>query len=162
MTLYEYAFRVWFDTEVPLASDWVSLQLQGNLELELEFLEVFDAISEGEAQSILVSIAKRHEDFAPYSVSSIEVASQIVLEHCKALIMDEITPFEFCHFIGRMDAYQLEFNDPRRREGEFVGVEMGDLYECCDWCDKTWTKKNATHLYDEASRMFTKDFLVSD
>ena len=62
------------------------------------------------------------------------------------LLRDEIIPYDFCKFMNEMEA-NLLFN-----YDHFV-PDFGDLYNCCDWCDHSWTRSNSQFLYDEATKL---------
>jgi len=89
-------------------------------------------------------------DFIAYTYPDYDVYSEQGVEPCKAelkrqihLLLDKkITPHSFCLFFNAMEmpfAIDLGFEMPF----------FGNLYNCCDWSDDSWTLENSPHLVEE-------------
>ena len=113
-------------------------------------------IFEAHARDLKVAQAKILA-FITVSFPEFEINSEDLLELCKSelkrqigLLLDKkITPSSFCEFFNLMES-KLVF------DSEFASDEltfMGDLYNCCDWCDDTWTHDNSRHLTAEGIRV---------
>ncbi|MEM9079101.1 MAG: hypothetical protein AAGC74_00225 [Verrucomicrobiota bacterium] len=99
-------------------------------------------------------------EFIAVSYPDFQIKTAQCLGPCRAelkrqigLLLDEvITPSSFCEFFNAMEM-QLVI------DSEFAPDEvafLGDLYNCCDWCDDTWTLENSRHLAEEGSRIVSE------
>ena len=113
---------------------------------------IFDA----HASEVRVAQTKILE-FMALSFPDLLIGTEECIEACKAelkrqigLLLDgQITPLNFCRFFNSMEVQLVT-------DSKFLPDEvafLGDLYNCCDWCDETWTLENSPHLAEESARV---------
>jgi hypothetical protein len=94
--------------------------------------------------------AKNHMNFRDE-----QGAKKMLLEMCEAFLSKKITPLEFCALVQKLDA-QFVSIAADTRETPYDGW-LGNLYNCCDWCDERWTHANlhdvSPDMHDEVQRV---------
>ncbi len=96
-------------------------------------------------------------EFMAVSFPDFQIGTEEDLEPCKAelkrqigLLLDrQITPSNFCKFFNSMEVHLISDSEFTPDEVAF----LGNLYNCCDWCDDTWTLENSPHLAEEGARV---------
>lgn len=94
-------------------------------------------------------------------INGFEVGSRESLPYAqaallKAIIMlrnQELSVQKFCNMVSLLDCdYNLFFPLESERideESDWHGW-LGNLWNCCDWCDESWNHSNSSHLLEEA------------
>lgn len=96
-------------------------------------------------------------EFIAVSFADFQVNTDEALGPCRAelkrqvgLLLDgETTPYSFCRFFNSMEVQLITDSEFAPDDVAF----LGDLYNCCDWCDDTWTLENSPHLAEEGARV---------
>ncbi len=134
--------------------------IKGFIQSVVDSGEEYDSrLFEAHAKDLRVARTKMLE-FIAVSYPDFEITTDQGLGSCRAelkrqigLLLDEtITPSSFCRFFNAMEM-QLVI------DSEFAPGEvafLGDLYNCCDWCDDSWTLENSPHLAEEDSRVVSE------
>ena len=118
--------------------------------------EYDNRIFEAHSNDLEVARAKILE-FIAVSFPDFQVNTKEALGACRAelkrqigLLLDgKIMPYSFCRFFNSMEVLLITDSELAPDDVDF----LGDLYNCCDWCDDTWTVENSPHLAEEVARV---------
>lgn len=127
---------------------WAESELRENENPHPDVCELF-GISDEKSEKYLLRISKDINGFEPVSDEGEKLAIIILNEYCQKFIDQEITPYKFCRLVQRLDAAFVDFRELSDNEFEYPPW-LGDLWNCCDWCDGSWTNDNSPHLVKEA------------
>lgn len=127
--------------------------IQGVIEGEAEYSPcIFDAYNKNlkvARVKMLDFLALTYPDFRIDSHEGAMASSVFLKEQCKHLISGQISPVAFCTFFNYFESF-FSFSV---ETGQYDPPYWGDLWNCCDWCDDSWTPENSPHLIDEAKRV---------
>lgn len=105
---------------------------------------------------LLLTIAYEMNGFKPASVAGEALATEALRKALNAFAAQAMSVQCFCLLVNRLD---LTFNiglagisrpTLTSAEGQWW---LGDLWNCCDWCDESWTHAGSFHLHEEAARV---------
>lgn len=134
--------------------DWAEEQLRKD-DPHPDVYELFN-LSDVDAEKESVRLAIEIADFSPTSEQSEKWAKEILVEHCQKLLKEEITPLQFCNLVNQFESCFLGARDVG--DGLAYYPEwLGDLCNCCDWCDKSWDLSNSSHLAEEAKKIMKNE-----
>jgi len=132
--------------------EWMQKELDQNKNPDPDMYDL-NAKAPYEAAKILLKIAKDKYGFEPYSLGSEPVARKIFKELAEAYLKREVGPLQFCTVIQHLDTIygdsECDYDEKRGLHIPRYGHWWGDLWNCCDCCDETWTHENKQHIEDE-------------
>jgi len=148
------AFEFWAGVgSVSDLDDWAEDQLR-NENSHPDACELFN-LSYEKAEKESIRLACQINNFKVTSEASEEWAKSLLLEYSKKLLNEEIKPIFFCNLVNMFDGAFLGVRDIG--EGLAYYPEwLGDLWNCCDWCDESWSLVNSSHLADEVKKYIYK------
>jgi len=123
------------------------------------FYELYDPSNTKNIERTLTSIAKDINGFEIKSWKSEPFAKMSLVKALKLFINENRSVQEICVLINKLDMlYNIELSGIENPEEEMNEGEwwLGNLWDCCDWCDETWNHKNSPHLITEAERLIEK------
>ncbi len=105
---------------------------------------------------LLLTIAYEVNGFKPASVAGEALATEALKKALNAFVTQAMSVQSFCLLVNRLDlAFNTELAGiPRPTSTSADGQWwLGDLWNCCDWCDESWTHADSPHLHEEAARV---------
>ncbi len=130
--------------------DWAEDQLKKDSP-HPDACELFN-LSNDEAKEKSIWLANEILGFSPTSELGEKWAKELLTLYCKKLLNEEVKPIEFCNLVNQFDGGFLNARDIG--EGLAYYPEwLGELWNCCDWCDESWLLSNSPHLAEEAKKV---------
>lgn len=159
LNLNQLATDFW--CEVGNSSDviaWVDFVNTEEGEIHPFFYELYDQSNIENTARILRAIAKDINEFEIESWQSEPFAKRSLFSALQLFITEKMSVQEICNLINQLDGlYNIELagvgNPNENSDDEWW---LGNLWDCCDWCDETWNHKNSQPLINEARRIYEK------
>ena len=119
-------------------------------------LELYPQPTPELAADLLLKMAADLNGLQPISVEAEPIAAEVLRRSLNAFATRDITIQALCKLVDRLDAaFNLDLAGVPRPEPVAADGQwwLGDLYNCCDWCDDGWTHESSAHLHEEAARV---------
>lgn len=142
--LNRLATEFWFRSgDLAEVMPWVETAYEAG-ETGFELADLWGCTDIELARSHLQSLAKEINGFKPWSDAAQSFAVSALKRALRRYVAHEIAPAALCRLIDELDTAFLDKSPLPNLE-----CWMGDLWNCCDWCDATWTFDNVPHLEAE-------------
>jgi hypothetical protein len=126
-------------------------------ELHPEVWNLYSPITETQARELLAKIAREINGFEVGSWDALPYAKAAFKKILAAFLAKKIKPNELCRLVHELDiAYAVGAANSMQPPKSKVEQDMswlGNLWNCCDWCDETWTLENSEHLVKEVQKV---------
>jgi len=131
---------------------WINQTAATVDEVDPEIFEIFSKCVQVSRSKFETHFRKLRPDFRIDSEEGKKACITVLRRQIKKLHSQDITPFEFCRFIGNLENYYMD--NGAKVEGKIAYPEfIGDLWNACDWCDESWTLDNSEYLNSESRRV---------
>jgi hypothetical protein len=139
--LKRLAVLYWLGLSDPQAKDaWTMVEYETNPDPDDHLHELL--INDPQTRGRILNFARSRLAFEPVSEEGIEYAKLVLQSEIQKFLNREKSAAAFCSFINHLDAqYVGEFYYP---------TWLGELWNCCDYCDDTWTLESSPHLAQKA------------
>ena len=137
---------------------WAELANADSGEVHPNVWELYAFHEHEEATLILCKIAKDVNDFSPNSWAAKPYAINTLKKALSQFLNKKIPVTSLCSLINTLDANFIT-NDfagqprPQRLQNLDKLDWLGDLWNCCDWCDEHWNYENSFHLVAQAKKV---------
>lgn len=102
--------------------------------------------------SLVCRLAKEVNGFEVNSLEAEPFAKEALAIATEQLLKENITVPKYCELIKQLDAaFNIAMDERPEPIKEWW---MGDLWNCCDWCDESWNHRNSKELLDEAEGLY--------
>lgn len=138
---------------------WIDAVNMEQGEVHPYFYELYDPSNTQNTTRTLTSIAKDINGFSIKSWESEPFAKRSLVKALQMFIDERKSVQEICVLINKLDMlYNIELSGVENQNKDTNDGEwwLGDLWNCCDWCDETWSYSNSSHLIIEAKRVIEK------
>lgn len=153
--LNRLATEFWFHSgDLAEVTPWVEAAYEAG-ETGVELAELWGCLDNERVRSHLQQLAREINGFEPWSAAAQPFAIAALEKGLRRYIAQEIDPSALCQLIANLDAAFLDA--PPLPGGDWW---MGNLWNCCDWCDASWTFDSSPHLKAEAISVLEKLALV--
>lgn len=143
--LNRLATEFWFRSgDAAEVTPWVEAAYEAG-ETAVELAEIWGCFDIERTRSHLQFLAKQINGFEPWSDAAQPLAVAALERALRRYVAHEIDPATLCRLVDDLDAAFLD-KPPLPNLDRW----MGDLWNCCDWCDATWTFDKVPHLEAEA------------
>ena len=122
-----------------------------------------------EATEALCQIAKNVNGFIPNSWEAEPYAIITLKKHINLFLDKKISVVSLCTLVQTLDANFISngfAGQPRPQQLQNLDKFdwLGNLWNCCDWCDEYWNYENSFHLVAEAKKVAIalNDFLIEN
>jgi hypothetical protein len=147
----EIAFKFWCDMgEVSELESWAAFELKKD-EPHVDAGYLFH-LNKHRAKDASLRLAQELMGFEPISEKGELLAIAVLKEQSKLLLDGKITPLSFCKLVQLFDRNFLGLRVLENGSLEYP-LWLGDLWNCCDWCDESWAISNSPTLADEAKKV---------
>ena len=105
---------------------------------------------------LLLKMAYEVNCFRPVSLEAEPLAIEALRKALEAFAARAMSVQSLCLVANRLDlAFNIELSDVPRPTSTLASGQwwLGDLWNCCDWCDQSWTHDSSPHLHEEAARV---------
>ena len=145
--LKRLAVLYWLGLSDPQAKDaWTMAEYETSSDPDHNLHELL--INDPQTEDRLLNLAKSLLAFEPASKEGIEYAKLVLHSELHKFLNREVSAEAICSLVNRID---LQYLDAIPRENEFYyPTWIGDLWNCCEYCDDTWTLESSPHLVKEA------------
>ena len=127
-------------------------------EVHPDVWDLFSVSSPDQATDLLLKIASDVNGFKPQSWEAEQFAIGALQKKLGSFLSCELSIKELCELVQVLDAiYNIGSGDMPPRPESMPTYEqwwLGNLWNCCDWCDENWTFENSAPLVAEARRVF--------
>lgn len=129
-------------------------------EVHPEVWDLYIVWSMENAKELLLKIAKDVNGFKPTTWDAAPFAAAALKKALELFLAQKMSVQTLCQLVDLLDATfviglplasQSEEN-PSKFSSQKTSW-LGNLYNCCDWCDASWTMDNSPHLVAEAQRV---------
>lgn len=156
-TLNRLTVEYWagLDDSVELSA-WANAAAENPGELHTELWQLFPTPDPERAAAILQRIALDVNGFSPTSLDAEPIAAEVLARAIGKLSAREISVPAFCQIVNRFDqVFNVELAGARQAAAPNDRERwwLGNLWNCCDWCDESWTQENCPDLLQEADRL---------
>lgn len=137
---------------------WLDLVNSEEGEIHPYFYDLYDQSSKDYTAQILRTIAKEINGFEIESWESEPFAKRSLFKALELFIAEKLTVQDICNLTTQLDGlYNIGLagveNPNDNADDEWW---LGNLWNCCDWCDDTWNHGNSQPLVSEAKRIYRK------
>lgn len=149
--LNRLATEFWFRSgNLAEVTPWVESAFEAG-ETDADVVHLWDCTDLEHVRSLFQTLAWKINQFHPWSDAARPFALTILQKQLHRYLAQEISPSMLCRLVDDLDAAFLDKQDPAGFEGW-----MGNLWNCCDWCNDSWTFENVPSLRDEAVSVLQK------
>lgn len=137
-------------------SRWTDAAVMSTDELHPLIWDLYPQPSPELATALLLRMAEDVNGFQPISVGAEAIAEDILRQSLIAFVARDISVQALCRLADHLDSgFNLALADAPQPRSATTDSQwwQGDLYNCCDWCDDSWTHDNSPHLHAEAERL---------
>lgn len=152
-SIEQIAFEFWCDLEPRGDLEiWIQLE-QEQLTQKYEYTTLSE-LPQQETQMVkyaVLKLAYQHSEFVPVSKQGERFAKKILTQESLKLLAREISPRRFCKLIHLFDT-NFTGLDPMDDGHISYPIWLGDLWNCCDWCDSTLKIEDLPDLSTEVKK----------
>jgi hypothetical protein len=140
---------------------WADAANQEMGEVHPDVWDLYVIKSTEAAEGLLLKIAKDINKFQPASWEAEPFAVMALKRALELFLSKQISVQTLCQVVSVLDSMFVIglVSVERPREHLPKSLEkiawLGNLYNCCDWCDDSWSFDNSQHLIVEARRLLT-------
>jgi hypothetical protein len=153
--LNRIAAEFWCDvgdsTELPKVADAANAELG---EAHPAIWDFYTPQSPERNRQLVLDITSEINGFVPgtwESERALMIGFRKALQH---FVAGAVPPQVLCKLVNRLDAVFVVGHTPRPNSLPRLPISwLGDLWNCCDWCDETWSRENSLPLVSEAVRV---------
>lgn len=144
--LNRLATEFWFHSvDEAAVTPWVESAYEAG-ETGVELAEMWGCPNGERTRTHFQLLAKEINGFEPWSAAALPFAVAALERALCRYLTREIDPSALCRVVDDLDTAFLDTPSPPDLYGW-----RGNLWNCCDWCDATWTFENAPYLQKEAT-----------
>ena len=104
----------------------------------------------------LSRFAKSQLNFVVASHAGVAVARDLLVTNLQQFLDGEVQCQELCSFVNAIDSQFLDAIPVDDSSMAYYPEWLGNLWNCCDYCNPTWTTQTAPHLVDEAKTVLAR------
>jgi hypothetical protein len=152
--LNRLAVGFWCETEsLDELPKWVDLACAEYGEVHPLMWELLSPKSYEAIKTLIIKISKDLNSFEITSWESEPYAQDVLAKAINSLIEEEMRVQDFCKLVTLLDAnYNCDLAGVEHPNLANIAEDwwLGDLWDCCDWCDSSWNHGNSPELIKEA------------
>lgn len=145
-------------SELPSWADAANLEMG---EVHPDVWDFYNISNEGDAIQVLMKIAKDVNGFSPDSLLAEPYLINAFRKVLVLFLAKRISAQKLCSLVNSLDSvFAIGFptevriiNQSQRKAEPANESWLGNLWNCCDWCDESWTFDNSYALVAEAKRL---------
>jgi hypothetical protein len=130
-------------------------------EVHPDVWDIYASPKAEQANRLLLKIAKEVNGFSPESFSAKPFAINALKKALTLFLSKELSVQELCKLVDSLDTVLVIglpmeggiYDQPPRSSLSPDLPWLGNLWNCCDWCDDGWTFENSQALVAEAQRV---------
>lgn len=158
--LNRLAVGFWCETEnYHSLNKWIDLVSAESSDFHPFFWNLLEYNSYENTTSLLLKMANDINGFKIESWESEEYAQIELIKAIKLLLDDKMVVSKFCKLISLLDGnYNIDLAGVPHPKNSNSTEDwwLGNLWNCCDWCDSDWTIANSPELIEEAKLILSK------
>ncbi len=158
--LNRLAVGFWCETEsIDALPSWVDLACAEEGEVHPLMWELLPPTSYEVIKDTILKIAKDINNFEIISWESEPYAQDALAKAISSLIEETMPVQDFCKLVTLLDAnYNSDLAGVEHPDAANLAEDwwLGNLWNCCDWCDSSWDHENSPDLIKEAKLISAK------
>ena len=138
-------------------SSWADAAVMEPSEFHPLILDLYPRPTPELTTELLLRMAYEINGFRPASIEAEPLAIETLRKALDAFASQAMSVQSLCLLVNRLDlTFNIELAGIPRPTSTLADGQwwLGDLWNCCDWCDESWTHESSTHLHVEATRVF--------
>ena len=144
-------------SEAPTWADVANAEMG---EVHPDVWDIYASPTAERTTNLLLKIAKDVNGFTPTSLGAKPFAVNALKKALTLFLSKDISVQELCRLVSSLDTTFVV--GPPKETGIYDPPPislcpdipwLGNLWNCCDWCDDSWTFDNSSHLVAEAQRV---------
>lgn len=141
-------------TDSAAVDSWVLAEYEHNANPDPSLSRLLS--HDNDAEHLLCRFAQSQLAFVPASNSGVEVAQSLLVTYLRRFLNKEIQPHALCSLVNAIDGQFLGALPTVDPGVAYYPAWLGDLWNCCEYCDIKWTFESEPYLVQESQKVLAQ------